>query len=180
MSISALSKRYARALVAIGAEQKMVEQYGDELSLVSAGVAGNTMLRLLLESPTLPLEKKTAIMNEVVTSMGLSSGMRSFIGLLLEKDRMKYIGQIESDYRRLADELSGVLRARVASAAELSDAQMSAIRQGLEKKTGKRIELSASVDPNLIGGLRTEFGGKVYDGSVRTQLKRIEESLNKG
>lgn len=180
MSISALSKRYARALVEQGAEQKLVEQYGAELSRVSATVTGNEMLRLLLESPTLPQVKKAAVIGDIAKALDLSAGMRNFIGLLLEKDRLKYLIQIEADYRRFADELSGVLRAQVTSAAELAPAQLAAIRQGLEQKTGKRVELTVTIDPNLLGGLKTEFGGKLYDGSIRTQLKRIEETLNKG
>jgi len=180
LSNSALSRRYARALVDLGAEQKMVEQYGEELSRISATVAGNELLRLLLESPTLPLEKKSAIIGDIADALGLSSGMRNFIGLLLEKDRLKYVGQITSDYQQFADERSGILRAQVSTAAELSSAQQDAIRAGLEQKTGKRIELSVKIDPALLGGLKTEFGGKVYDGSIRTQLKRIENTLNKG
>lgn len=180
MSISALSRRYARALVEIGAEQQQVEQYGDELSRVSATVSGNASLRMLLESPTLAIEKKSALMGDVAAALQLSAGMRHFIGLLVAKDRMKYIGQIESNYREFADERSGVLRARVASAVALSADEQGAIRQGLEKKTGKRVELAVQVDPALLGGLKTEFAGKVYDGSIRTQLQRIEETLNKG
>jgi F-type H+-transporting ATPase subunit delta len=180
LSISALSRRYARALVEISAEQKLVEQYGDELAQVSTTVSENDMLRLLLESPTLPVEKKSAIMGDLAEKMQLSIGMRHFIGLLVAKNRMKYIGLIESNYRQFADELSGLLRAKVSSAAELSAPELALIRQGLEGKTGKRVELAVQVDPALLGGLKTEFAGKVYDGSIRTQLKRIEETLNKG
>lgn len=180
MSNSALSRRYARALVELGAEQKMVEQYGEELSRISNTMAGNDLLRLLLESPTLPLEKKSAIVGDIADALRLSGGMRNFIGLLLEKDRLKYVAQIEADYQQFAYERSGILRARVATAAELSASQQETIRAGLEKKTGKRIELTVQVDSSLIGGLRAEFGGKVYDGSIRTQLKRIENTLNKG
>lgn len=180
MSISALSKRYARALVERGAEQKLVEQYGEELSRVSATMTGNDLLRLLLESPTLPQEKKVAVIGDIAKTMKLSVGMKNFIGLLLEKDRLKYLSQIEANYRRFADELSGIMRAQVTSAANLAPEQLAAIRQGLEQKTGKRVELKVTIDPNLLGGLKTEFGGKLYDGSIRTQLKRIEETLNKG
>lgn len=180
MSISALSRRYALALVELGAEQKMVEQYGAELSRVTSTLASQDLLRLLLESPTLPLDKKAAIFNDVVAALGVSAGMSKFLGLLVEKDRVKYLPQIEANYRRLGDELSGVQRARVVSAAPLSADQQTAIRQGLEQKTGKKVVLTVEEDPSLIGGLRTEIGGKLYDGSIRTQLKRIENTLNKG
>jgi F-type H+-transporting ATPase subunit delta len=83
-------------------------------------------------------------------------------------------------YRGLADELSGTLRARIVAAEALSDEQQQAIGASLEKQTGKQVALTVNVDPTLIGGVQTEIGGRLFDGSVKTQLKRIEESLTKG
>jgi len=180
LSTSAISKRYAKALVSLGAEQNKVDAFGRELDRLSAVVAAEDMLRLLLESPTLPLAKKAAILDELMAKMDISAEMRKFFGLLLEKDRMPYLAQMQQEYRRLADELSGTLRATVTVASDLSDAQKSAIGGELEKQTGKKVELTVSVDPTLIGGLRTEIGGRLFDGSIKTQLKRIEDTLTKG
>ena len=180
MSTSAISKRYAKALVSLGSEQKKVEAYGEELAKVSQLVASEDLLRLLLESPTLEVEKKSAIFAEIMEKLGLSAGMRDFFGLLVEKDRMKYLPLIEQKYQQLADELSGTLRANVTAAAALSDKQKKAISAELEKQTGKNVELTVEIDAALIGGLRTEIGGRLFDGSVQTQLKRIEDTLTKG
>ena len=180
MSTSALSRRYARALVELGTEQKLVEQYGAELARVSAVLAGAKMLRLVLESPTLPVEKKSAILSDLAEKLQLSAGMKKFLGLLLVKDRIAYLAQIEANYRGFADELSGVVRARIVSARELTDKQRGAIKGGLEGKTGKRVELKVDVDASLIGGIKAEIAGKVFDGSVKTQLKRIADTLEKG
>ena len=180
MSISAISKRYARALVGLGAEQQAVEQYGRELVQVSEILASQARLRLLLESPTLPLAKKAAMLAELCRALKLSGGMCNFLGLLLQKDRLKYLGQICSDYRNQADELSGTVRARITAAADLDPAQRETIRRGLEQQSGKRVELQVQVDPALIGGLQASLAGKVFDGSIRTQLKRIADTLNKG
>jgi len=180
LSSSAISKRYARALVELGAEQKMVEQYGEELAKVSSAFAAQSALRLILESPTFPLEKKTAILAELIETLRLSGGMKNFLGLLLDKDRIQYLPQIEGNYRKFADELSGILRARIVSASELDGGQRDAIRASLEKQSGKKVELRVDVEPTLIGGIQVEIGGKVLDGSVKTQLKRIEDTLKKG
>jgi len=180
LSTSAISKRYAKALVSLGTEQNKVEEFGRELDRLGAVVAAEDLLRLLLESPTLPLAKKSAILDEVMAKMDINAEMRKFFGLLLEKDRMQYLALIQRDFRQLADELSGTLRAKVTVASTLSDAQKSAIGGELEKQTGKKVELTVSVDPALIGGLRTEIGGRLFDGSIKTQLKRIEDTLTKG
>lgn len=180
MSASAISRRYAKALVSLGSEKKRVDAYGAELARVSSLVAEHDLLRLLLESPTLAVEKKSAIFSEILDKISISDGMKDFFGLLIEKDRMKYLPQIELNYRQLADELSGTLRANVTAAAKLSAAQQKAISKELEKQTGKNVELTVDIDASLIGGLRTEIGGRLFDGSVKTQLKRIEDTLTKG
>jgi F-type H+-transporting ATPase subunit delta len=180
LSVSALTKRYAKALVTLGSEQKMVEAYGQELAGVKSLFASEKFLRLILESPSFPMEKKSAILTELGESMSLSDGVKRFLGLLLAKGRLKYLPQIEAQYRDFADELSGVLRAHIISASKLNPNQKKAIGTGLEEKTGKKVELTISVDSSLIGGLQASVGGKIFDGSIRTQLKRIEDTLKKG
>jgi F-type H+-transporting ATPase subunit delta len=59
----------------------------------------------------------------------------------------------------------------------LDDVQQQAIATSLEKQTGKQVAITVEVNPDLIGGLQAEIGGRLFDGSVKTQLKRIEESL---
>jgi F-type H+-transporting ATPase subunit delta len=180
LSISAISRRYAKALVELGAERKMVEKYGEELAKAGAAFAAQGPLRIMIQSPTFPPEKKEALLADLIQALALSPGVRNFLGLLLAKDRLQYLPQIEADYRRLADELSGILRARVVAAAELETSHRQALVAELERQTGKKIEIKTQVDPGLIGGLQVEIGGRVFDGSLKTQLKRIEETLKKG
>lgn len=180
MSSSAISKRYAQALVELATEKKLVEQYGVELEAVSAVLAREDALRSLIESPTLAVEKKSEIMNDIVNKMELSDGIKNFVGLLTVKDRLQYIGSIYADYTTFADEISGVVRACVSSAVKLTKAQADSIKQGLETQTGKKIDLQSKVDSSLLGGLKAEVGGKVFDGSIKTQLQRIEDTLKKG
>lgn len=179
MSISAISRRYARALVELGAERKMVDRYGAELGKVNAAFSMGP-LRLLMDSPTFAPEKKGAILSDLGAALELSEGMKNFLGLLLEKDRLRHLPQIENDYRNFADELSGVLRAKVVSATEMTEGYLTSIRGALEKQTGKKIELKTEIDSSLIGGIQVEIGGRVFDGSLKTQLKRFEDTLKKG
>jgi F-type H+-transporting ATPase subunit delta len=180
LSVNALTKRYAKALVELGSEQEMVEAYGQELAGVKSLFSSEKFLCMILESPSFPMEKKSAILTELGDSMCLSDGTKRFLGLLLSKGRLKYLPQIEAQYKDFADELSGVLGAHIISASKLNQNQKRAIGSGLGKKTGKKIELTVSVDSSLIGGLQARVGGKIFDGSIRTQLKRIEDKLKKG
>lgn len=180
MSNSAIAIRYAKALLSIGKEQGQVESYAEELSAVAAVMTEQDMLRLLLDSPTFAVEKKSAIMADVAQAMKLSDGMKNFLGLLVEKGRIAEVPQVAAHYRSFADELSGIVRATLTSAHTLDAKINDAIRSGLEKQTGKKVVLNLSVDPELIGGVKAEMGGKLFDGSVKTQLKQIADTLAKG
>ncbi len=180
MSDSAISIRYAKALLNIASAEKKVEQYAEELADVAAVLKREDLLRLLLDSPTFPLEKKTAMMNDIIKLMELSDGMGKFLDLLLEKGRITYLPQIDINYRKFADELSGVVRAKITAANKLTKKRQEEIKTGLEKQTGKQVVLSVDTDKSLIGGLQAEIGGKLFDGSVKTQLKRIADTLAKG
>lgn len=180
MSVSAISRRYAKALVKLAAEQNQVERYGEDLAQFGSLLAAEDFLRLILESPTFPMDRKVGILGELLGSLAPAETMKNFFRLLLEKDRLQYLPQINGDYRRLADELSGIVRARVTTATELDPHQRQAICTGLERQTGKKVELTVAVDPTLIGGVQAEIHGRLFDGSLRTQLNRIEDTLKKG
>jgi F-type H+-transporting ATPase subunit delta len=180
LSVSAISRRYAKALVRLAEEQNQIERFGEELGQFSALLVDQELLRLILESPTLPMDRKTALLGDLLASLQPAATVKDFFGLLLEKDRLQYLPQIWNDYRALADDLSGIVRAKVTAAAELSAGQRHAIGSSLQQQTGKQVELTVAVDPALLGGLQAEIGGRLFDGSIKTQLNRIEDTLKKG
>jgi F-type H+-transporting ATPase subunit delta len=100
--------------------------------------------------------------------------------LLFDKGRIGYIGDIDDFYQKLADELKGVARASLVSAATLPSETIEKIRAGLSEKTGKEVILEVEQDRNLIGGIVTKIGDLVLDGSIKTQLSNIRESLKRG
>ncbi len=180
MSNSAIAIRYAKALLAIAEENKQVNVCGDELATVAGLFKREDLLRLLLDSPTLAWTKKTAILSDVVATLNLSEQLVKFLQLLLAKGRISYLPQIEANYKRFADELSGVIRAKITAANKLDKERVEKIRKGLEQQTGKTVVLSVEHNKALIGGLRAEMAGRLFDGSVSTQLKRIADTLTKG
>jgi F-type H+-transporting ATPase subunit delta len=100
--------------------------------------------------------------------------------LLFDKGRMGYIGEINNFYQKLADELKGIARASLVSATELASDIVEKIRASLSQKTGKDIILEVEQDPSLIGGIVTKIGDLVLDGSIKTQLSNMRESLRRG
>ena len=100
--------------------------------------------------------------------------------LLFDKGRIGLLDAINDFYQKLVDELKGVAFASLVSAAELSSEAIEKIRESLSKVTGKEVKLEVKQDPDLIGGIVTRIGDLVLDGSVRTQLLNMRESLKRG
>jgi F-type H+-transporting ATPase subunit delta len=106
--------------------------------------------------------------------------MKSLFNLLIEKNRVIHLKDINTFYKALIDENANVARAQLTTAVELDDAAVGEIAQTLEKMTGKKIIVELQHDPDLIGGVVARIGDLVLDGSVRTQLLNIKESLKRG
>lgn len=176
----AIARRYAKALLMIGKDDGQAEAYKDELNGVASLIQSNRELEQAITNPLHDATARKRVLSAVVEKLGLSQVMTSFISLLFDKGRIGFLEGINSFYQELADELKGIARASVVSATELSDDAIEKIRQGLSKRTGKEVILDVQQDPGLIGGIVTRIGDLVLDGSVKTQLLNMRESLKKG
>jgi len=175
-----IPRRYAKALVQLGSEEGVVDQFRTELAVFEKLFSGNPELRAAFADPALTQQQKKAIMKDLIARVSASELVGNFLLLLVDKNRVAFLGQIVQAYQKLADEFSGVIRPVIKTAFPLDDNQVSSIRSALEKKTGKTVIPEVSVDPSLLGGVVTQIGDTAYDSSVKTQLKRIQDILQKG
>lgn len=180
MSTNAIARRYAKALIQIAVGQGLVEQYYTELQKYSRILDSNFDAMALLSDPGIQMDVKRALVKDLVVQLEISKTIGDFILLLLDKKRLIFLPQITSSYRTLGDEAAGILRSTITSALPLTEIQVSEMRSALEKTTGKKIILEVATDPSLIGGVVTQIGDKVLDGSIRTQLTKIQDILQKG
>jgi len=180
LSANAIARRYAKALVQLAAEETAVDKFHGELARVEALFMAHPELGSLLSNPAYGIEAKLETIKEIAAKLSLSGTISNFLLLLQERNRMACLPAIFACYNVLADELSGVVRPVITSALPLGDAQLAEFKAALEKSTGKQVNLTVEIDPALIGGVVTKIGDKVLDGSVKTQLTRIEDILQKG
>ncbi|OQY01938.1 MAG: ATP synthase F1 subunit delta [Desulfobacteraceae bacterium 4572_130] len=176
----AVSRRYARALMLIGKENAKAEQYRKELEQVVQLFDKNTEFEKAVVNPLFDKNHRKKILYRVMEKSDLSNIMKSFIVLLFDKGRINFLRDIFEFYQILTDELKGVVHATLVSATELSAGAVKKIKVGLAKKMGKNIVLDLEQDTKLIGGVVTKIGDFVLDGSIKTQLFNMRESLNKG
>ena len=176
----AVSRRYAKALILIGQEDGQAEQYNAELESVVGLFDTQEDFETALINPLFNKNDRKKVLEAVLAATDLSEIMKSFLILLFDKGRIGFLREIASYYKDLADELKGVVKASIVSATELSSEAVEKIKESLSKKTGKTIVLNVEQDPGLIGGVVTKIGDLVMDGSVKTQLMNMRETLKKG
>ena len=176
----AIARRYAKALLLIGKEDDQVEDYRQELHAFADLMAQENALNEAITNPLYDAAERRSVLQTLIGKLGLTKVMASFLALLFDKGRIGYLSDIDNFYQNLADELKGIARANLVAATELSSETVEKIRASLSQKTGKEIILDVEQDPGLIGGIVTKIGDLVLDGSIKTQLLNMRESLRRG
>jgi F-type H+-transporting ATPase subunit delta len=175
-----IARRYAKALLIIGKEDDKAESYKEELDRFSDLITREKELEQAITNRLYEVGGRKKVLQAVIDKVNTSKVMSSFLLLLFDKGRFGFLSDINEFYKKLADELKGVVRASLVSATELSSETVDKIRTTLSKKTGKDIILEVEQDPSLIGGIVSRIGDLVLDGSIKTQLLNMRESLKRG
>jgi len=174
-----LSRRYARALFELALEGHGEEEIGHEIERFLAAYSGSP-LPTALTNPAFPLARRKHIVIAVAQGLQLSPLVVHFLSLLLERDRLSFLPSMVSRYRRLLDQKKGRVEARVVAPEPLEAATLERLREALSRLSGKEVVLQQENDPGLIGGVVIQLEGKVYDGSVRTQIEKMKERIERG
>ena len=177
MKQTILARRYAKALFAVGKENDAYEAYNDTLQEVAGLYTSNPEVADALTNPLYPLDVKEKVMAGIISSAGIDKVAANFLNLLVEKKRAEILPDIAEAFKAMVDEEKNISHGSVTSAVELSAELQAKVQAALEKLTGKKVELSTSVDPSLIGGIVAKVGDLVLDGSIKTQLAGLKDSI---
>lgn len=177
MSNRASASRYAKALLDVMIKEGQPEQADQELSSFVDLFERHEELRKAMLNPAVPVTAKRAVMEQLVGRVKPSPQVGKLTLLLAERDRLELLPDLLAAYRdRLMDHLQ-VVRAEVRTAVPLPEDRAAQLQQRLADVTGRRVTMTTSVDPSIIGGVVARIGSTVYDGSVATQLARIKSKL---
>jgi F-type H+-transporting ATPase subunit delta len=172
-----VARRYARALFGIGVDAGKFEALGDELGELATLWNESDELRQTLENPVFQPSEKRKVLESILPRVAPTAEVQRFVLLLLDRRRIVLLPAIARAYRDLTDAHVGRVRAEVVSAQDLAPATLDRIRRSLEQRTGKKVIIHSTVDPELIGGVVARVGDLVLDGSVRTQLADLRARL---
>ena len=174
-----LSRRYTKALFQLAREAGQEDKIGQEIESFLGAYTGSELQRVLT-NPAFGIDDRKRTLIQVSNRLQLSILAIHFLLLLLERDRLTYLDSIAALYRRLLNETMGRVEAKVVSPGSLEAVMVDRLRDVLHRISGKEIVLQQETDPSLIGGVLVEFEGKVYDGSVRTQLAKMKQRIARG
>jgi F-type H+-transporting ATPase subunit delta len=172
-----VAQRYARALADVAIARKQTEQVKKDLAVFASLVEQSAALRNVLASPAVGREKKLAILSQLAVQAGAGPAVRNFVMILTENRRTQLLPQIREAYEQQLNARLGIAEAEVTSARELTADEKTRISAALGKMTGKRVEAHYRLDAALLGGAVARIGSTIYNGSVRDQLRRLQEKL---
>jgi F-type H+-transporting ATPase subunit delta len=170
-----VARPYAEAAYALARDANTLAAWSEMLRLVTA-VASDARMRAALDNPKLAAAEKESLFLSVCGDKLDTSG-RNFIRVLIESERIGLLPEIRTLFETLKDDADGVARAQIISAFPIDDEQLAVLRKGLERRFGKKIEATVSVDRALIGGARIVVGDTVIDASVQSELQAMANQL---
>ncbi|PLR76795.1 F0F1 ATP synthase subunit delta [Bacillus sp. V3-13] len=176
MSNSTVAKRYALALFQLAKEQQLLDQMEQELRVVKDVFSHNQDLNAVLKSPKLPVEKKKEIIKETFSTA--NTYVLNTLMLLIDRHREDHVADVANYFIGLANDERGIAEAKVYSVRPLTEEEREAISSSFAAKVGKKsLQIENIVDSNLLGGIKLRIGNRIFDGSLKGKLERLERQL---
>jgi F-type H+-transporting ATPase subunit delta len=166
---------YARALFEVAKENDVLERVHEELGEFADALDEDRNLQVFLFSPYFSSEEKKQGVRRIVTDA--DERLLNFLELLAERHRMPVLFRIRRTFDSMWAEENKLLPVTVTSAVELDEELVTSIGERIEEQTGRRVELSSNVDPDVLGGLQVRVGNMVLDATVRSRLERLRKQV---
>jgi len=175
--MSALGRRYAKALLDLAREQGELDPVLRDVGALSDAWKVSAELREIVGNPVIPRPALKAAVDAVMEKLGSSKLVRNTVNLLADKGRLGHLEDVLQALEELAEAETGRVRVEVVSAKPLGDAYYARLTEKLQRVTDRQVVLVKKQDPSLIGGVVTRVGDQVFDGSLSNRLSELKETL---
>jgi F-type H+-transporting ATPase subunit delta len=173
---SMVARRYALALFQLVKEQQLIDTVEEELRVVKEVFFVNEDLKAVLQSPKVSREKKKAILSTAFAAV--NPLVLNTLMLLVDRHRENEIIDVANEFIELANEERGIESANVYSVRPLTDEERTALSVSFAKRIGKKsLQIENIVESDLLGGIKIRIGNRIFDGSLRGKLERLERTL---
>ena len=173
--LTTIARPYAEAAFSLAREQNALPVWSQMLRLTST-VVTDPKVAEALDNPRLDAGAKESLLLSICGDRLTLEG-RNFLRVLIDADRLKMLPTIDTLFESLKDKAGGLAKATIETAFPLADGDLADLTASLERRFGKRIEATVTVNPELIGGVRVTIGDTVIDGSVQEQLRAMAAQL---
>jgi F-type H+-transporting ATPase subunit delta len=168
---------YARSLFEVAREQDKLDAVREQLGQFADALSENRDLQLFFFSPYFSTAEKEDGLKRVLS--GADPVIVNFLELLIEKHRMPALIRIRASYEALWEEENKLLPVQITSAVELDESTIKELGDRISEQTGRTVELSSSVEPDILGGIVVRVGNSVLDASIRNRLDQLRKQVAK-
>jgi ATP synthase F1 delta subunit len=173
--VQEIAEVYARSLFEVAQEHDVLDDLHDQLGEFADELDENRDLQVFFFSPYFSSEEKKDAIARVIE--GADERFVRFLELLAERHRMPVVFRIRRAFDELWAEENKLLPVTITSAVELDGGTVKKIQKEIEDQTGRRTELTTTVDPDVLGGLAMQVGNVIMDGTVRARLNRLRRQV---
>ena len=170
---ASLAGRYASALFDLARDQRQIESVGNSLDALGQALLDSKEFSELIGSPLVSRDEAGKAFAALAPQIGVDPITGNFLGVLARNGRKRELRSVIRAFRRLSADHRGETTAEVTTARPLSDDQLAALRQQLRTRAGRDVNIEATVDQNILGGIVVKLGSQMIDASIRTKLNRL-------
>jgi F-type H+-transporting ATPase subunit delta len=168
---------YARSLFEVAKDQDKLDVVRDQLGAFADALNETRELQVFFFSPYFSTQEKEDGLDRAVSDA--DPVVVNFLRLLIEKHRTPVIFRIRANYDRLWEQENRLLPVEITSAVELDKDIVKQLGDRISEQTGRTVELSARVAPDILGGIIVQVGNSVLDASVRNRLEQLRRQVAK-
>jgi ATP synthase F1 delta subunit len=176
--VEEIAEVYARSLFEVAKEEEKLDEVREQLGEIADAVAESRDLQVFFFSPYFSSDEKVQGLDKAIS--GADETVTNFLALLVEKHRMPALFRIRQQFDKLWQAENQILPVQVTSAIELDDDTVKNIGDKIGERTGRKVELRSSVDPDILGGIVLQVGNSVLDASIRNRLENLRKSVARG
>jgi F-type H+-transporting ATPase subunit delta len=175
--VEEIAEVYSRALFQAAMENEVLDRVHDELGQFADALDEDRNLQVFLFSPYFSSEEKKDGVRRIVSDA--DERLVNFLELLAERHRMPVLFRVRRSFDAMWAEENRLLPVTVTSAVELDQGLVEDIGRRIGEQTRRRVELSSSVDPDVLGGLKVQVGNMVLDATVRNRLEQLRKQVTR-
>ena len=173
-----IAEVYGRALFEVASEHGKTDEIREQLGQFAEALNDNRDLAVYFFSPYFSTQEKKDGLVKLLD--GADDALVNFLELLIEKHRMPAIFRIRRYYDTLWEQAHQILPVQIATAIALDDGVAKQLGEQIEQTTGQTIELTQTVDPDILGGIVLRVGNSILDASIRNRLENLRKAVARG